>query len=119
MLLMSPTSKAPNDLLSSYLRITCQEEYELVLFFISMQIIILRSEEHGYYVSRDKLLELIDLCEKDIAYLSTLPSIDSDEEEDYLTKEKFTYKIYQNVDEDLLNLPPEGGFFFGSTISKA
>lgn len=68
-----------------------------------------------YYVSEEQLKELAELCQKDIDYLNSLVYINSDEQEDFFSKEKFTYKIYTNVDETKINLPPQSGFFFGNT----
>ncbi len=68
-----------------------------------------------YYVSKEQLKELIEVCSQDMKYLDSLEFKYSDEQEDFFTKEKFKYKIYQNIEEGNLNLPTEGGFFFGST----
>lgn len=68
-----------------------------------------------YYVSVEKLQELVDLCKKDIEYLNSLEFTLSEEKEDLFTKEKFKYKIFNNIEEDKLNLPTQSGFFFGST----
>ena len=68
-----------------------------------------------YYVNKEILQELISICKKDIAYLESLEYDLSEEEEDWITKEKYTYKIYKDVNEDKINLPTTSGFFFGST----
>lgn len=68
-----------------------------------------------YYVSKEKLEELITLCKKDMEYLDSLKFEYSEEQKDFFTKEKFKYKIYQDLDEDKLNLTAQEGFFFGST----
>ena len=68
-----------------------------------------------YYVSVAQLKELVKVCKKDMEYLDSLEYKISEEHEDFLTKEKFTYKIYKDVDETMLNLPSQEGFFFGST----
>ncbi len=69
----------------------------------------------NYYVEKSQLEELINLCKKDISYISNLEFSNSDEHEDFFTKEKFVYKIYKGVDASKLNLHTQGGFFFGST----
>lgn len=68
-----------------------------------------------YYVSKEQLEELLEACKKDVEYLDSLEFTYSDEQEDFFTKEKFKYKKYQNIEEENLNLPTQGGFFFGST----
>ena len=68
-----------------------------------------------YYVDEDKLRELIEFCKKDIEYFNYLEYDMSEEIKDFMTGNKFTYKIYKNVEEDKLNLLTQGGFFFGST----
>lgn len=68
-----------------------------------------------YYVSKKQLKELIEVCIQDMKYLNSLEFKYSEEQEDFFSKEKFKYKIYQNVEEEALNLKTQGGFFFGST----
>lgn len=53
-----------------------------------------------YWISEEKLKDIINLCQKDIEYLDTL---------------KLENDIYINVDDEKLNLIPKSGFFFGST----
>lgn len=65
-----------------------------------------------YWITRDKLVELRDVCK------STLDILDKADftihkETDFLTKEEFEYKVYE-VDEEELELQPKAGFFFGS-----
>ena len=68
-----------------------------------------------YYVDISQLEELIQLCKDDMKYFDSLEYKYSEEQEDFFSKEKFKYKIYQNVEEENLNLKTQGGFFFGST----
>ena len=68
-----------------------------------------------YYVDISQLKELIQLCKDDIKYFDSLEYKYSEEQEDFFSKEKFKYKIYQNVEEENLNLKTQEGFFFGST----
>ena len=68
-----------------------------------------------HWVNPEKLEELINACKEDIEYLNSLEKELSPEQEDFLTKEKFRYTIFKDVDENKLNLPTQSGFFFGST----
>lgn len=65
-----------------------------------------------YYVSKDDLQELIDACKQDLEYLGTLEKTTVVVEG---VREDNKYEVFQNVDESKLNLPTQGGFFFGST----
>ena len=47
--------------------------------------------------------------------IDKLPFKQSSEHEAYFTKEKFTYKIYENTEKLEKLFPTTGGFFFGDT----
>ena len=68
-----------------------------------------------YYVSKEDLEKLINACKEDIKYFDTATFVMSEEKEDFFTKEKFSYKIFPDVQEEDINLPTQGGFFFGNT----
>lgn len=68
-----------------------------------------------YYVSEEQLAELVELCEEDVVYLNSLEMKESEPQKDILSGNEYTYKIYEDVDEDRLNLKPTEGFFFGDT----
>lgn len=68
-----------------------------------------------YEVSKENIELLLNYCKKDVDYLNSLSTVDSVKQENSFTKEKYTYKIYQDVDESKLNLTTQSGFFFGST----
>lgn len=60
-----------------------------------------------YYVSKEDLKSLKDVCEKTIAYLDTL---------EIETHEKYSdYYTFKGVDENAIPLQTVKGFFFGST----
>lgn len=68
-----------------------------------------------YYVDREILQEIIDKSKEDMKYLDSLKFQNSEKQKDMFTGKKFSYKIYEDVDESKLNFQTRGGFFFGST----
>lgn len=68
-----------------------------------------------YYVEKVQLQELLDVCKKVKESLETSGFEDSEEQEDFFTKEKFRYKIFTNTEVAEELLPSTPGFFFGNT----
>lgn len=68
-----------------------------------------------YYIGRDTIQTIITLCETVKEVIDKLPFKQSSEHEAYFTKEKFTYKIYENTEKLEKLFPTTGGFFFGDT----
>lgn len=66
-----------------------------------------------YQVTTEQLSELIDICKKTIAYVTSLPKI----EKKYLdwNKKEHTLIVYDVKDDDEVDLPTQEGFFFGGT----
>lgn len=68
-----------------------------------------------YYVSHEQLQDLLDVCKKVKESLETSSFEESEEQEDFFTKEKFRYKTFLDTDVAEELLPPAEGFFFGDT----
>jgi hypothetical protein len=68
-----------------------------------------------YYVDKEQLQELLDVCKKVKESLEASKFEESEEEEDFFTKEKFRYKIFTDTEVAEELLPTTPGFFFGNT----
>lgn len=68
-----------------------------------------------YYVDKEVLAELLERCKKVKASLEASEFEESEEQEDFFTKEKFRYKIFKNTEVAEELLPSTPGFFFGNT----